>query len=485
MIDNFDLTLTFDDVLLMPAYSEVLPDQVDLRTRLAGDIYLNIPLMSAAMDTVTEANMAIALAREGGLGVIHKNMSTDNQAEEVDKVKRSEAGMIVDPITLPPEAKIGEALTVMKKFSISGIPITKNGKLVGILTNRDLRFHPDLNLPIAEVMTKNNLITAGEGIELEEAKNLLHEHRIEKLLIVDNNGLLKGMITIKDIMKKIQYPSACKDDRGRLRVGAAVGVGQAAVSRAQALINAGVDVIVIDSSHGHSRGVLDTVEKLKNNFADVMLIAGNVATADGAESIIKAGADAVKIGIGPGSICTTRVVTGAGMPQITAIREAAEAAAKYDIPIIADGGITYSGDIAKALAAGAQCVMIGSLFAGTEETPGEIVLFEGRSYKVYRGMGSVEAMKSGSADRYFQDKSSNKMVPEGVVGRVPYKGSLPDSVFQLIGGIKAGMGICGAKDIRTFQQKAKFIRITPAGVREGHPHDIAITKEASNYRVMG
>jgi len=485
MIDNFDLTLTFDDVLLMPAYSEVLPDQVDLRTRLAGDIYLNIPLMSAAMDTVTEANMAIALAREGGLGVIHKNMSTDNQAEEVDKVKRSEAGMIVDPITLPPEAKIGEALAVMKKFSISGIPITKNGKLVGILTNRDLRFHPDLNLPIAEVMTKNNLITAGEGIELEEAKNLLHEHRIEKLLIVDNDGLLKGMITIKDIMKKIQYPSACKDDRGRLRVGAAVGVGQAAVSRAQALINAGVDVIVIDSSHGHSRGVLDTVEKLKNNFADVMLIAGNVATADGAESIIKAGADAVKIGIGPGSICTTRVVTGAGMPQITAIREAAEAAAKYDIPIIADGGITYSGDIAKALAAGAQCVMIGSLFAGTEEAPGEIVLFEGRSYKVYRGMGSVEAMKSGSADRYFQDKSSNKMVPEGVVGRVPYKGSLPDSVFQLIGGIKAGMGICGAKDIRTFQQKAKFIRITPAGVREGHPHDIAITKEASNYRVMG
>jgi len=485
MIDNFDLALTFDDVLLLPAYSEVLPDQVDLRTRLAGDIYLNIPLMSAAMDTVTEANMAIALAREGGLGIIHKNMSIDSQAEEVDKVKRSEAGMIVDPITLPPEAKIGEALAVMKKFSISGIPITKNGKLVGILTNRDLRFHPDLNLPIAEVMTKNNLITAGEGIELEQAKNLLHTHRIEKLLIVDDSGLLKGMITIKDIMKKIQYPNACKDSRGRLRVGAAVGVGQAAISRTQALIDAGVDVIVVDSSHGHSRGVLDTVKNLKNKFADVMLIAGNVATGDGTESIIKAGADAVKIGIGPGSICTTRVVTGAGMPQITAIRESAETANKHDIPIIADGGITYSGDIAKALAAGAQCVMIGSLFAGTEEAPGELVLFEGRSYKVYRGMGSVEAMKSGSADRYFQDESSNKMVPEGVVGRVPYKGSLSDSVFQLIGGIKAGMGICGAKDIKAFQQNAKFIRITAAGVREGHPHDIAITKEAPNYRVMG
>lgn len=485
MLDNFDLALTFDDVLLMPSYSDVLPDQVDLRTRLAGDIYLNIPLLSAAMDTVTEANMAIALAREGGLGVIHKNISIDSQAEEVDKVKRSEAGMIVDPITLPPEAKIGEALAVMKKYSISGIPITTSGKLVGILTNRDLRFHPDFNLPIAEVMTKNNLITAGEGIELEQAKNLLHKHRIEKLLIVDESGMLKGMITIKDIMKNIQYPYACKDSRGRLRVGAAVGVGQAAVSRAKALIDAGVDVIVVDSSHGHSRGVLDTVESLKNKFPEVMLIAGNVATADGTESIIKAGADAVKIGIGPGSICTTRVVTGAGMPQITAIQESAAAAAKHDIPIIADGGITFSGDIAKALAAGAQCVMIGSLFAGTEEAPGEIVLFEGRSYKVYRGMGSVEAMKSGSADRYFQDESSNKMVPEGVVGRVPFKGSLSDSVFQLLGGIKAGMGICGAKDIKTFQQKAKFIRITAAGVREGHPHDIAITKEAPNYRVMG
>ncbi|MCP4581694.1 MAG: IMP dehydrogenase [candidate division Zixibacteria bacterium] len=485
MLNNFDTALTFNDVLLMPSYSEVLPDQVNLKTRLAGDIYLNIPLISAAMDTVTEANMAIAIAREGGLGVIHKNMNIDLQAEEVDKVKRSEAGMIVDPITLPPEAKIGEALAVMKKFSISGIPITRSGKLVGILTNRDLRFHPDLNLPIAEVMTKDNLVTAGEGTDLDQAKNLLHKHRIEKLLIVDDSGLLKGMITIKDIMKKIKYPNACKDERGRLRVGAAVGVGKQAIERARVLIDAGVDVLVVDSSHGHSKGVLDSVKSLKSKFPHLALIAGNVATSEGTASIIKAGADAVKIGIGPGSICTTRVVTGAGMPQITAIRESAEEAAKHNIPIIADGGITYSGDIAKALAAGAQSVMIGSLFAGTREAPGEIVLFEGRSYKVYRGMGSVEAMKSGSADRYFQDESSNKMVPEGVVGRVPYKGSLSDSVFQLLGGVRAGMGICGAKDIETLQKDAKFIRITAAGVREGHPHDISITKEAPNYRVMG
>jgi len=485
MLDNFDTALTFDDILLVPSYSEILPDQVDLTTRLAGDIYLNIPLLSAAMDTVTEAQLAIALAREGGIGVIHKNLSIDGQAEEVDKVKRSEAGMIVNPITLPPEAKIREAFAVMEKFRISGIPITKDGKLVGILTNRDLRFHPDLNLPILEVMTKDNLITSSEGTSLEQAKNLLHQHRIEKLPIVDKDGILKGMITIKDIMKKIQYPRACKDDKGRLRVGAAVGVGEAALDRAEALIEAGVDVLVVDSSHGHSKGVLDTVKSLKNKYPDTALIAGNVATSEGTESLIKSGADAVKIGIGPGSICTTRVVTGAGMPQITAIKEAAEVANKYDKPLIADGGITYSGDIAKALAVGASTVMIGSLFAGTEEAPGETVLYEGRSYKVYRGMGSVEAMKAGSADRYFQDEARGKLVPEGVVGRVPYKGSLADSVFQLVGGIKAGMGICGAKDIKTLQKTAKFIRITNAGVREGHPHDIAITKESPNYRVSG
>jgi IMP dehydrogenase len=485
MIKNFDEALTFDDVLLVPSYSEVLPDQVNLTSRLAGDIELNIPILSSAMDTVTEAQLAITLAREGGLGVIHKNMTVERQAEEVDKVKRSEAGMIVDPITLPPEAKIGEALAVMEKFRISGIPITKSGKLVGILTNRDLRFHPDYDLPIHEVMTKENLITAAEGIDIEKAKNLLHKHRIEKLLIVDDNYMLKGMITIKDIMKKIKYPHACKDSRGRLRVGAAVGVGAKSVERAEALIKAGADVIAIDSSHGHSKGVLDTVKLLKSTFPKTMLIAGNVATAEGTESIIKAGGDAVKIGIGPGSICTTRVVTGAGMPQITAIKESAEAAAKHDIPIIADGGITYSGDIAKALAVGASSVMIGSLFAGTEEAPGETVLFEGRSYKVYRGMGSVEAMKSGSADRYFQDEASTKLVPEGVVGRVPYKGSLSDTVFQLVGGIRAGMGICGAKDIKTLQAKARFVRITGAGVRESHPHHIAITKEAPNYRVSG
>jgi IMP dehydrogenase len=485
MIKNFDTALTFDDVLLVPAYSEILPDKVDLATRLAGGIYLNIPLLSAAMDTVTEAQLAIAMAREGGLGVIHKNMTIERQAEEVDKVKRSEAGMIVDPITLPPEAKIGEALAVMEKFKISGIPITKSGKLVGILTNRDLRFHPDYELAIEEVMTRKNLVTASEGIDIEKAKNLLHKHRIEKLLIVDDDYMLKGMITIKDIMKKIQYPNACKDDRGRLRVGAAVGVDKGGLERAGALIDAGVDVLVIDSSHGHSKGVLDSVKAIKQKYPDMLLIAGNVATAEGTEGIIKAGADAVKVGVGPGSICTTRVVTGAGMPQITAIKESAEAAAKHDIPIIADGGITYSGDITKALAVGASSVMIGSLFAGTEEAPGETVLFEGRSYKVYRGMGSVEAMKAGSADRYFQDETSSKMVPEGVVGRVPYKGLMADTVFQLTGGIKAGMGICGAKDIKTLQETAKFIQVTGAGVREGHPHNIAITKEAPNYRVSG
>lgn len=485
MFKDFELALTFDDVLLTPAYSEILPKDVKLRTRLAKDIYLNIPLMSSAMDTVTEAKLAIAIAREGGIGIIHKNMSISQQAEEVDKVKRYESGMIVDPITLGPQARVSEVLALMNKYSISGVPITENGRLVGILTNRDLRFIPDTNVPVSEVMTKENLVTAPEGIDIEQAKNILHKHRIEKLPIVDSQGILKGMITFKDINKKLQYPDACKDSRGRLRVGAAVGVSGDLLERAAALIQAGVDILAVDSSHGHSKGVLDAVEQLRKKFADIAIIGGNVATSEGAESLIKSGADAVKIGIGPGSICTTRVVTGAGVPQISAIMQCRESASKYDIPLIADGGINYSGDIVKALAAGADSVMVGSLFAGTEEAPGETILFEGRSFKVYRGMGSIEAMKAGSADRYFQEENSSKMVPEGVVGRVPYKGPLSESVFQLMGGVKAGMGICGAKDIETLHKTAKFVRVTQAGVKESHPHSIIITKEAPNYRVGG
>lgn len=485
MFKDFELALTFDDVLLTPSYSEILPRDVILRTRLAKEIYLNVPLLSAAMDTVTEAKLAIAIAREGGIGIIHKNMSIARQAEEVDKVKRYESGMIVDPITLGPQARVSEVLALMNKYSISGVPITEHGKLVGILTNRDLRFIPDTNVSISEVMTKENLVTAPEGIDIEQAKNILHKHRIEKLPIVDSQGILKGMITFKDINKKLQYPDACKDSRGRLRVGAAVGVSGDLLERAAALIQAGVDIIAVDSSHGHSKGVLDTIEKLRGKFADIALIGGNVATSEGAESLIKAGADAVKVGIGPGSICTTRVVTGAGVPQISAIMQCRESAAKHNIPLIADGGINYSGDIVKALAAGADSVMIGSLFAGTEEAPGETILYEGRSFKVYRGMGSIEAMKAGSADRYFQEENSSKMVPEGVVGRVPYKGPLAESVFQLMGGVKAGMGICGAKDIETLHKTAKFVRVTQAGVKESHPHSIIITKEAPNYRVGG
>jgi IMP dehydrogenase len=463
----------------------VLPKDVNLQTKLTKEINLNIPLVSSAMDTVTEAKLAIALAREGGIGIIHKNMTIDQQAEEVDKVKRYESGMIVDPITLPPDAFVAQAIKVMEKYSISGVPITQNGKLVGILTNRDLRFIPNINVPISEVMTKENLVTAPEGTEIEQAKNILHEHRIEKLLIVDSQGTLKGMITVKDINKRIQYPNACKDSRGRLRVGAAVGISGDLIERATALVQAGVDILAVDSSHGHSKGVIDAVKLLKSKLPEIVVIGGNVATAEGTQSLIEAGADAVKIGIGPGSICTTRVVTGAGVPQISAILNCRDMAARYNIPLIADGGITYSGDIAKALAAGADSVMIGSLFAGTEEAPGETVLFEGRSFKVYRGMGTIEAMKSGSADRYFQQEEASKMVPEGVVGRVPYKGSMSESVFQLVGGIKAGMGICGAKDIKSFQKHAKFVRITQAGVRESHPHNITITKESPNYRVGG
>jgi len=474
--------LTFDDVLLIPVKSGVLPSQVDIKTRLTRKIDINIPLVAAAMDTVTESALAIAIARQGGIGIVHKNMSVEEQAAEVDKVKRSESGMIVDPVTLPPTATVQQAWETMEKFAISGIPIAKDGKLLGILTNRDLRFHRDPSVQIDKLMTRENLITVPEGTDMEKAKELLHKHRIEKLLIVDSGGNLKGMITVKDIMKRIQYPNSCQDERGRLRVGAAVGATGDLMERASELVKSGVDVLVIDSSHGHSEGVLKAIEKVKSEFPAVEVIGGNVATFEGAADLISAGVDAVKVGVGPGSICTTRVVTGAGMPQITAIIDCARACEKSDIPLIADGGIKYSGVITKALAAGADSVMIGSLFAGTEESPGDTILSEGRSYKVYRGMGSTEAMKKGSADRYFQETDSGKMVPEGVVGRVPYKGPLADSIFQFVGGLKAGMGICGAKDIPTLKKSAEFVRITGAGLRESHPHDVKIITEAPNYR---
>ncbi len=476
--------LTFDDVLLVPAHSTVHPREIDLTTEVVKGIKLNIPLISAAMDTVTEAELAIALARQGGIGVIHKNMSIKKQAQEVDKVKRSESGMIVDPITLPPNKTIASALEVMKQFSISGIPITENGKLVGILTNRDLRFNRDNSKKISELMTCEKLITVQEGTDLDTAQDLLHKHRIEKLLIVDDSYNLKGMITVKDIMKKIQFPQAAKDERGRLRVAAAVGAGKDLEERASALKDAGVDLLVMDSSHGHSQAVLDAVKKLKKHLADIPVMAGNVATASGAKALADAGADSVKIGIGPGSICTTRVVTGAGVPQVTAILDAVEALKKSGIPVIADGGIRYSGDIAKALACGANAVMIGSLFAGVEESPGETVLFEGRTFKVYRGMGSLGAMQEGSKDRYFQEHeaSESKLVPEGIEGRVPYKGKLEESVFQLMGGLRAGMGLCGAENLTKFGSSAEMVTITTAGSIESHPHSIPISKEAPNYR---
>jgi len=436
------------------------------------------------MDTVTEAELAIAIARQGGIGIIHKNLSPERQAGEVSKVKRSESGMIVDPITLPPDRQIGEALEVMKKYSISGIPITQNGKLVGILTNRDLRFQTDLSLPISDIMTKDNLVTVLEGTDLEQAKVILHENRIEKLLIVDRDYNLKGMITVKDIVKRIQFPNACKDGRGRLRVGAAVGVSKDLDQRCAQLAAAGVDILCVDSSHGHSAGVLETVKKVKKWYPAIPVMAGNVATAEGTKALIDAGADCVKIGICPGSNCTTRVITGAGVPQLTAIMNSFEVAAKHDIPIIADGGIKYSGDISKALAAGADAVMIGSLFAGTDESPGEKVLYEGRTYKVYRGMGSVEAMQLGSRDRYFQEHTDevSKLVLEGIEGRVPYKGPQADSIYQLVGGVKAGMGIVGAANLKQLREKARFIRMTSAGVIESHPHGVAISKEAPNYQ---
>lgn len=473
--------LTFDDVLLVPAESSVLPREVDVRTRLSRNIDLNIPIVSAAMDTVTEARLAIAMARQGGIGILHRNLTIESQAEMVRMVKRSESGMIVDPITLPPDRPIREALDLMTLYHISGIPITQeSGRLVGILTNRDLRFEEDLDRPIYELMTKENLVTVPVGTTLDEAKEILHHHRIEKLLVVDEAYILKGLITVKDIMKRIQYPQACKDELGRLRIGAAVGTGPDMHDRAQALVEAGVDALVLDSAHGHSLGVMDALAQLKKWFPDVEFIAGNVVTAEATRALIERGADAVKVGVGPGAICTTRVVSGAGMPQITAINECAQAAEPFGVPIVADGGIQYSGDIAKAIAAGAHSVMIGSLFAGTEESPGETILYEGRSFKAYRGMGSLGAMKEGTRDRYFQT-GLVKLVPEGIEGMVPYKGPLEDLIYQLVGGLRSGMGYCGCGTTEDLRLKAQFVRITSAGLTESHPHDVVITKEAPNY----
>ena len=480
--------LTFDDVLLVPAHSLILPRDVDLSTHLTKNILLNIPLVSAAMDTVTEARTAITMAREGGLGFIHKNLTIDEQANEVDKVKKSESGMIVDPITMRPHQKIRDALDMMAKYRISGVPITKaNGKLVGILTNRDLRFETDLDIPISERMTKKNLVTVSVGTTLEEAKEHLKHTRVEKLLVVDKDRFLKGLITIKDIEKVRKYPHACKDSLGRLRVGAAVGPTPDMLARIEALVKAGVDVVVIDTAHGHSQGVIDAVASAKSSFPGLDIIAGNIATAAAADALIKAGADAIKVGIGPGSICTTRVVAGIGVPQITAISSCSSVARKYGIPVIADGGIKYSGDLTKAVAAGADVVMIGSLFAGTEESPGDTVLYQGRTYKSYRGMGSIGAMKEGSKDRYFQDdvESDIKLVPEGIEGMVPLRGPLGANIHQLIGGLRAGMGYTGSVSLKDLHQNGKFIKITGAGLKESHVHDVTITKEAPNYRVGG
>ncbi|MBW2038701.1 MAG: IMP dehydrogenase [Deltaproteobacteria bacterium] len=476
--------LTFDDILLVPAESQVLPQEVDVSTRLTNSISLNVPLLSAAMDTVTESRTAISMAQEGGVGVIHRNLAISAQVAEVDKVKKSESGMIVDPITMEPEHKIYEALEVMRRYRISGVPVTKNGKLMGILTNRDLRFEKRLDAEISTVMTKENLVTVPERITLEESKEILHKHRIEKLLVVDEENNLKGLITIKDIEKMESHPYACKDYLGRLRVGAAVGVGKDLEERAQVLIEAGVDVVVVDSAHGHSRGVIEAVKWIRREFPACQIVAGNVATEEGAAALIEAGADAIKVGVGPGSICTTRVIAGIGVPQITAIMKAAKVARRHKIPLIADGGVKYSGDVAKAIAAGADTVMIGNLFAGTDESPGEMVLYQGRSYKVYRGMGSLEAMREGSKDRYFQgDVEEGKLVPEGIEGRVPYRGSLSFCIHQLIGGLKAGMGYVGCRNIKDLKEKTSFIKISGAGLREGHVHDVIITKEAPNYRL--
>jgi len=477
---------TFDDLVLIPRRSSVLPSEVDVSTRLTRNIRLNIPLVSAAMDTVTEAETAITMARQGGIGIIHRNMPMERQALEVEKVKKSESGMIVDPITIEPDRKLYEVLEIMKRYRISGVPVVKGGNLVGIITNRDLRFETNLDQPVEAVMTKENLATAKVGITLEESKAILHERRIEKLLVVDDEGKLKGLITIKDIEKIRKYPNACKDSLGRLRVGAAVGVRKESEDRVRLLIDANVDVIVVDTAHGNSQKVIDMVKWIKERYPDMDVIAGNVATPDGVRNLVEAGADGIKVGIGPGSICTTRVVAGVGVPQMTAIMDCAEEAVRWDIPIIADGGIKYSGDITKAIAGGADSVMIGSLFAGTEESPGETILYQGRTYKIYRGMGSIEAMKEGSRDRYFQmeiDADEKKLVPEGIVGRVPYRGPLADTVYQLIGGLKSGMGYLGCRNIEELKKNAHFMEVTPAGLREGHVHDVIIIKEAPNYRL--
>ena len=492
--------LTFDDVLLLPAKSDVVPALVDTSTRLTRNIELRVPLISAAMDTVTESHMAIAMAQQGGLGIIHRNLTIEQQASEVDKVKRSESGMIVDPITMSPENRISEALEVMRHYRISGVPVTQNKKLVGILTNRDLRFETRTDIPISEVMTKENLITVPVGTTLTEAEAILHRHRVEKLLVVDDQFRLKGLITVKDIQKRMKYPNAAKDAQGRLRVGAAIGATGDYLERAQEMVKAKADLLAVDSAHGHSTRVIEAVRQIKAKFPEVDLIAGNIGTFEGACELARAGADAIKVGIGPGSICTTRVVTGAGVPQITAIAEAARATRDSDVPIIADGGIKYSGDVTKAIAAGANCVMIGSLFAGTEESPGETILYQGRSFKAYRGMGSLAAMAQGSSERYFQttDNDSSvpvisedgaptnrlaKLVPEGIEGRVPYRGTAEMIVYQLVGGVKSGMGYLGCSSIKELQQKAKFVRISGAGLRESHVHDVMITREAPNYRV--
>ncbi len=489
MLDKNLLTegLTFDDVLLIPSKSRVLPREVDVSTFLTREIKLNIPLISAAMDTVTESEMAIAMAREGGIGILHKNMSIEKQCEEVDKVKRSESGMIQDPITLTPDKTIGDALLLMKKYSISGIPIVDGkGKLVGILTNRDLRFEPNHSLLVSEIMTKENLITAPIGTTLQKAEKILQKYKIEKLPVVDKNGKLRGLITFKDILKKKKHPNACKDNLGRLRVGAAVGITSDTIDRVQLLLNSGADVIVIDTAHGHSEGVLRTIKEIRKKFKYEQLIAGNIGTYEGALDLINLGVDAIKVGIGPGSICTTRVVAGVGIPQITAISEAYRAASKKGIPIIADGGIRHTGDVPKAIVAGADSVMIGGLFAGVDESPGEKILYEGRSFKLYRGMGSLGAMKQGSKDRYFQDAEDDiaKLVPEGVEGRVPYKGPLSDTIYQIIGGLRAAMGYCGTENISVLKKNGKFIKITLAGLRESHPHDVIITQEAPNYSLQ-
>src|SRR5450432_227143 len=494
--------LTFDDVLLLPSHSDVVPAEVITQTQLSRNIRLNIPIISAAMDTVTESRLAIAIAQQGGLGIVHRNLSIEQQADEVDKVKRSESGMIMDPITLSPDHRIADALDLMRRYKISGVPITKNKKLVGILTNRDLRFETRADVPISQVMTKDNLITVPVGTRLEDAEKILHEHRVEKLLVVDEKYNLKGLITVKDIQKKLKYPNAAKDEHGRLRVGAAIGATGDYLERAQEMVKNKVDALAIDAAHGHQARVIEAVKMIKSKLPEVDLLAGNVGTHEGACALVKAGADAIKVGIGPGSICTTRIVTGTGVPQITAIAEASRACRDAGVPVIADGGIKYSGDITKAIAAGASVVIIGSLFAGTDESPGETILSQGRSFKTYRGMGSLSAMAAGSSERYSQnvddfalesnnedgDSSSggnrlNKLVPEGIEGRVPYRGTLAAMVYQLVGGLRSGMGYCGTKTIPDLQQRAKFIRISGAGLRESHVHDVIITREAPNYRI--